>query len=366
MKIIATKENLLFGISAVQKAVSTKSTLQILTCVKLEIQKDKLYFSATDLEIGIQCNVPVEVIEEGEIVVPAKYFFEIVRKLPDSLITLETVNENEIIIKYENSQLNLKTLATDDFPKLPDVNGEYQFSVSGAELKQMIKQIVFACSVDERRPLFTGVLCEVENNNFRMISTDTHRLALKEGKIEKGSAKGHSFIIPSKILSELARLIQNDEEICYLSLTKNLATFSFDNILVVCRLLEGQFPNYRQVIPNQYNLKIKTKTKLLAEAVERISLFSLNSDTNTVQIKVEDNLMIIFSQSELGQGYEQIFIENEGEPVEIAFNYRYLLDVFKVLATDFFTIEFTGSLSPGIIRPLENDDFLYLILPVRS
>ncbi|HHY06064.1 MAG TPA: DNA polymerase III subunit beta [Clostridia bacterium] len=366
MKITATKENLLFGVSAVQKAVSNKSTLPILTCIKLEVQNEKLYFSATDLEIGIQCHVPVEVVTEGMTIVPAKYFSEIVRKLPDSLITLELVNEHELIIEYEKSQLNLKTFSPDDFPQLPDVEAGVKLEISAAELKQMINQIVFACSMDERRPLFTGVLCEIENKQLKMVSTDTHRLALKQGKLKKGAKKPLSFIIPGKILSELSRLIQNEEDICYLSISENLATFLLDNILVVCRLLEGQFPNYRQVIPTQYNSKIKANTKLLSEAVERISLFSLNSDTNTVQIKVEDNLMIIFSQSELGQGYEQIFIENEGEPVEIAFNYRYLLDVFKVLATDFFTIEFTGSLSPGIIRPLENDDFLYLILPVRS
>jgi len=366
MKITASKENLLFGVSAVQKAVSTKSTLPILTCIKLEIKEDKLYFSATDLEIGIQCHVPVEVIEEGAIVVPAKYFSEIVRKLPDSLITLETINEGEIIIKYENSQLNLKTLSIEDFPSLPEITGEYKLAIKAAELKVMIKQIVFACSADERRPLFTGVLCEVEKDNFRMISTDTHRLALKEGKMVKGSEKAHSFIIPSKILSELGRLIQNEEEICFLSLAKNLATFSIENILVVCRLLEGQFPNYRQVIPTQYNLKIKTKTKLLAEAVERISLFSLNNNTNTVQIKIKNDLLTIFSQSEVGQGYEQVHIDSDGEGVEIAFNYRYLLDVFRVIDDEFITIEFTGSLSPGIIRPVENDKFLYLILPVRS
>ncbi|MGI6588006.1 MAG: DNA polymerase III subunit beta [Peptococcia bacterium] len=366
MKITATKENLLFGVSAVQKAVSNKTTLPILTCIKLEVQNEKLYFSATDLEIGIQCYVPVEVIEEGITIIPAKYFTEIVRKLPNSLITLETINDNELVIKYEKSQLNIKTLSADDFPKLPNVDDGDKLQISAAELKQMIKQIVFACSIDERRPLFTGVLCEIENEQLRMVSTDTHRLALKQGKLKKGVQKSRSFIIPAKILSELGRLIQNEEDICYFNISKNLATFMIDNILVICRLLEGQFPNYRQVIPTQYNLKIKTKTDLLSKAVERISLFSLNSDTNTIQIKIENNLMTIFSQSELGQGYEQIAIENEGEPVEIAFNFRYLLDVFKVLDEEFLTIEFTGSLSPGIVRPVDNDNFLYLILPVRS
>lgn len=366
MKVNATKENLLFGVSAVQKAVSVKSTLQVLSCIKIEAQGEQLIFSATDLEIGIQCNVPVEIIEEGITIVPAKYFSEIVRKLPDTIITLEMINENELTVKYENSQLNFKTLPKDDFPKLPEDDGEHKLSISGSILKHMIKQVIFASSTDETRPLFTGVLCEVEGNSFRMISTDTHRLALKQGNINNSYEKLISFIIPSKILAELARLIQQEEETCYISISKNLATFFIANIRIVCRLLNGQFPNYRQVIPTQYNLKTKIKTKLLQEAVERISLFSVNNNSNTIQIKIQNNNMTIFSQSELGKGYEQIDIESDGEPVDIAFNYRYLLDVFRILEDEHLTIEFTGSLSPGIIRSAETDNFLYLILPIRS
>jgi DNA polymerase-3 subunit beta len=366
MKFTATKENLLYGVTAVQRAVNTKSTLALLTCIKLEAKNERLYFSATDLEIGIQCNVPVEIISEGVILVPARYFTEIVRKLPDSLITLEMVNEQELLISYEQSQLKLKTFSADDFPELPDLEVENKLEIKTSELKEMIKQIVFACSTDERRPLFTGVLCEVEDQEITMISTDTRRMALKRGTLDKGTSKPLSFIIPSKILSELGRLLHDDAEICYLNISDNLASFLVGNLLIVCRLLEGQFPNYRQVIPNEYNSKIKAPTDLLAAAVERISLFSLDSETNTVQIKISDQQLTIFSQSELGQGYEQLCIENEGDPVEINFNYRYLLDVFKVLEDDFLTIEFTGSLSPGIVRPLKADDFLYLILPVRS
>ncbi len=366
MKITATKENLLFGVSTVQKAVNAKNTLPILTCIKLETQGEKLSFTATDLEIGIQCDVPVEILEEGTVVIPARYFTEIVRKLPDSVITLELINDNELLIQYDHSQLNLKTMPADEFPKLPEVEGEYKLAIQALKIKQMIKQIVFACSTDEGRPLFTGVLCEIENNEIRMISTDTHRLALKKDQIQNNFKNSFNFIVPAKILAEMARLIQDDEEICYMSIAKNLATFVISNIQIVCRLFDGQFPNYKQVIPAQYTLKIKTNTKLLQEAVERISLFSLNNSSNTIQVKIEKNILTLFSQSELGKGYEQIQIESEGEPVEIAFNYRYLLDVFRVLEDENLTIEFTGPLSPGIIRPVQSDTFLYLILPVRS
>lgn len=365
MKITASKENLLFGVSAVQKAVNAKNTLPILTCIKLEAKGDHLSFTATDLEVGIQCKVPAGVIEEGVCVVPARYFSEIVRKLPDSVITLELIHDGEIIIQYSNSELNLKTMPADEFPQLPVVDGEYKLSIEAGKIKQMVRQTAFACSTDESRPLFTGVLCEIENNEIRLISTDTHRLALKKEYIQNKQKKSFSFIVPAKILTEMARLIQNDEEFCQMNISKNLATFVIENIQIVCRLFDGQFPNYQQVIPSQYTLKVKTKTKLFQEAVERISLFSLDSSSNTIHLKIENNILRLFSQSELGQGYEEIPIAGEGDPVDIAFNYRYLLDVFRVLDEEELTIEFTGPLSPGIIRPVENNNFLYLVLPVR-
>ncbi|MDD2401900.1 MAG: DNA polymerase III subunit beta [Clostridia bacterium] len=366
MKLLATKENLLFGVSAVQKAVSSKNVKPILTCIKIDAHNGLLYFYATDLEIGIQCYVPVEIIEEGSTVIPAKYLLEIVRKLPDSQITLETTTNNELEIKYEQSQLNLKSYYSNEFPNFSKTDNNYELSISTSLFKQMIKQVVFACGTDDNKPFFMGVLCEVENNNLKMISTDTHRLALKQCEIQNISEEAISFIVPSKILSELARLMQDENEICNIKISKNVATFTVANILLVCRLLDGQFPNYTQVIPTEYTLKIKAKTKILNKSVERISLFTENDNSSNIKISVQNNNMIISSQSELGNGYEKIDIDVEGEPVDIFFNYNYLLDVFKVIEDEYLTIEFTGPLSPGIVRSYENNNFIYLILPVRS
>lgn len=367
MKITATKENLLYGVSAVQKAVSTKNTLPILSCIKIEAKGNMLYFSATDLEMGIQCHVPGEVIYEGIVVVPARYFSDIVRKLPDSSITLQLVGDNDLVIQYENSQMNLKTFPAADFPNLPDVKGDEEINIKTDIFRQMIKQSVFAAGTDEGRPLFTGILCETGEGKLRMVATDTHRLALKQGEVVKTTDKLSSFIIPAKMLSELARLMFEDNEVCYISLTKNLASITVSNIRIICRLLDGQFPNYRQVIPTQYKSKIMLKTKSLQDAVERISLFTMTNDSSkTIQIKIEDNKIVISSQSDLGQGYEQLSIEFEGDPVAIAFNSRYLLDVLKIMESDMLSLEFTGPLSPCIMRPAESENFLYLLLPVRS
>lgn len=367
MKITATKDNLLFGVSAVQKAVSTKSTLPVLTCIRIEAKNNLLYFTGTDLEIGIQCHIPVEVINEGVAIVPARHFSEIVRRLPDSTISIQQVNDGALLIKYEDSQLSIKTLSASDFPNIPEVFGDNEIQIKADIFKQMIRQTIFAAGSDEGRPLFTGVLFEYEKDKIRLIATDTHRLALRQAMIETGINENLNCIIPAKILGELARLIHDDEEICHIKITKNLVSFKIANILIISRLLEGQFPNYRQVIPNKYNLKVKSSNKKFQEAVERIALFTtLNDNSNTVQIKIDNNIMAISSKSEIGQGYEQFGIESEGENVSISFNAKYLLDAFKVMDAEIISVEFTGPLSPCIIRPAESENFICLLLPVRT
>jgi len=367
MRITATKENLLFAVSAVQKAVSTKQTMPILSCIKLEARQNSLYFSATDLEIGIECFVPAEIIEEGSSVVPARHFSDIVRKLPDVPIILKQNSESELLIIYNESQLSLRTLITADFPKIAEVDGEQEIQIQALVFKQMIKQSVFAAGVDEGRPLFTGLLCEAEKDRIRLVATDTHRLALRQGEISNSLEKEVSFIIPAKMLNELARLMYEDDEICTIKLTRNLSSFRFANIRIICRLLEGQFPNYHQVIPEKYSSKLITNTKTIKEAIERISLFGgANDNSNTINIKIENNNMVISSRSDLGQGYEKINIELEGEPLEISFNARYLGDVFKILEAEQATLEFGGPLSPCIVRPDQGMNFLYLLLPVRT
>ncbi|PKM88290.1 MAG: DNA polymerase III subunit beta [Firmicutes bacterium HGW-Firmicutes-12] len=367
MRITATKDNLVLGVTAVQKAVSSKTALPILSCIRIEAKDNFLYFTGTDLDIGIQCYVPVDIISEGIAIVTARHFSEIVRRLPDVPIEIHHNNENEITIKYEDSQLVIKTLQDNDYPNFPEVIGENKIQVKAAVLRNMIKQTTFAAGNDEGRPLFTGILFEYEEKIIRLIATDTHRLALRQGTVENNITETGSCIIPAKILNELARLMHDDDDICLINITKNLISFKIANILIISRLLEGQFPNYRQVIPNKYNLKIKTRSKKFQESVERISLFTaLNDNSNTLQIQINENMLVISSQSELGQGYEQLSIDAVGEPVNIAFNARYLLDAFKVIDADIISIEFTGPLSPCIIRPAESENFICLLLPVRT
>lgn len=369
LKIVVTKDNLLYGIQTVQKAISTKNTIPVLAGIKFLAKENKLYFTATDLEIGIETFTPIQVIEEGEIILPARTLAELVRKLPDTKITITYLPEIiGVKINYDDSEIILKGWAGDEFPIIPDLDGEYFFEISPSILKNMIKQTLFATSLDDTRPIFTAALFELENDNLKIITTDTHRLALRSGKVKVNDIEEINVLVPGKTLSEVNRIVKDDDdELIKIKGTKKQICFITEDTRIISRLVEGKFPNYRQVIPEDYQTLIKVKTKNFQQTVERANLFSNEKDgTSIVKIDIEDNYIQVLSQSELGKVDEKISVLNEGENLSIAFNAKYLLDVLKVMDAEDIDFTLTGSLSPGVIKPGNNDNFIYVILPIRT
>lgn len=367
MKFTANKDNLSFGVQVVQRAVSSKNPLPVLSGILLKIKNGQLLFTATDLEMGIECSVPVDTDEEGGVVLPSRFFGEIVRKLPDVKISLTVNKENHnTSIKYGQSEFNLLGLPADDFPILPSIDSKSTFIIKQDLFKNMIKQVGFSISSDDNRPVFTGILMEIENGSIRLIATDTHRLAYRSGKIKNMDLDlAKSVIIPGKTLNELTRIMNSDSEELKIAFGENQIVFEMPGIRLISRLIEGQFPNYKQVIPQGCKTKIKIKTKELLEATERASLLA-KEGANVIKLNINSEKMIINSNSpEIGKIEEQINIEMEGEEAQIAFNSKYLIDVLKVIDVDEILLELTGSLSPGIIKPLEGEDYVYLILPIR-
>jgi DNA polymerase-3 subunit beta len=229
----------------------------------------------------------------------------------------------------------------------------------------MIGHSVFAASGDELKAIFTGILWDLKGNNLNMIGTDTHRLALSKGAVQTEQSLAGQFIIPSKTLGELSRLIQNED--CQVAITSNLAYFTFENVLIFCRLLEGAFPDYLSVIPKESLIKVRAKTGDLLNAVERVSLFAMsNADSKTVKLEIDSASIKVFSQSEIGGGDEKIPAQSEGDDLLIAFNCQYLIDGLRAAETEEVLFEFTEALKPGIMRPATDDSFTYLILPVRA
>lgn len=368
MKILATKENLLYGIQVVQKAISNKNTIPVLSGILLKAQDNKLFFAATDLEIGIECKVPVQILEEGEIVLPARHFSDLVRKLPDTKITIQFLPEIiGVKIQYDDAEINIKGWPGNEFPVIPDLKDDYSFNITPSILKTMIKHTIFCVAADDSRPIFTGALLEKEDNELKIITTDTHRLSLRKGKINDISESNISVIVPGKTLSEVSRIVKEEDEVLNIRGNSNQICFETDETRIISRLIDGKFPNYRQVIPNEYNTLLKIKKKSLQDTIDRANLFSNEKDgTSILKVKIYDGILQVISESEIGKADEKIPIYLEGENLEISFNAKYLIDALKVMEYEDVNITLGGSLNPAVIRPLNNDNFIYLLLPLRT
>ena len=365
MEILCSREDFLTGVNTVQRAVPTKNTLPILQGIKLKASDNKLWFEATDLELSIRCYLPVTIHGEGEVVLPAKLFSEIVRKLPDSDLKIVS-NDHNVNIYYNNSNFAVNGFDPEEFPEIAEITSEDPIVLPSALFKDMIKQTIFACAVDESRPVFTGLLLHIDKENILLIATDTHRLAFTSSVIP-GNEKEFKGIIPAKTMNEIYRLL-DDEEVLTIKYNKSRVIFEFGSVQILTRLIEGQFPNYKQVIPQSCNTKILVDGKKFLDTVERASLLSRDNylKTNTVRFSVENSAIIINQHSEMGKISEQIEIEQEGEDFTISFNAKYITDVLKVINTEQVIMEASGSYSPVVFRPVSDDSYLYLALPLRN
>ncbi|KXZ40763.1 DNA polymerase-3 subunit beta [Alkalithermobacter thermoalcaliphilus JW-YL-7 = DSM 7308] len=365
MKLICSQQTLSNAISTVQKAVSSKTTLPILKGLLLECVQDKLYLIGNDLELGIQSCIDADVFDEGSVVIDSRLFGDIIRKLPNAPVEIYTDNEFNIYIKCEFSEFKIKGLSPEDYPRLPDVDEEMFYQIPEDLFKNMIKQTVFAISQDETKPILMGELLEIEGDNISLIAIDGYRLATKTGQINNnvGNIK---VIIPGKALNEINRILAGDEgrEI-KISFTEKHALFLIDNTKIITRLLEGEFINYKQILPKEYNLRVKVSTKKLLSCIERASLLAKEGKNNLVKFSIRDDIMLVTSNSEIGNVQEEISISLEGEDLDIAFNSRYLMEGLKVIDSEEIYLEFTTNVSPCIIKPEDGEKYIYLLLPVR-
>lgn len=361
MRIITNRNLLLESINIVQKAVPSKTTLPILEGILFVAKNGKLTLISTDLELGIETSINVDVLEQGSLVVSSRIIGEIVRKLPDADVEIEK-KENLIYIKSENSEFKVLGLSQEEFPQLPSIEKDRGISISNSMLKEMIRQTIFAVSTDEIRPILTGVLMEVRGKEVTMVALDGFRMAVKN--IEILSDENIKAVIPGKTLTELGKILNDSEDTVNIFISKNQILFQTGETTIISRLLEGEFINYSQLIPEEYKIRIKLQTEKLLDACERAALFARDSN-NTIRFEINDDIMNIRSNSESGDVHEELKVIKEGEDIEIAFNPRYFIEALKAINNDEITIEFTTNVSPSIIKPVNDSGFLYLILPVR-
>jgi len=352
---------MLAGIQVVQNIVSSKSTLPILSNMLLETRGQMVKLNTTDLYIGISCELPVEIIEEGAITIPAKRFSDIVRELPDGDIFITAKKNNQIDIEGSKCRFKLSGLPKEEFPKFPEFKDKENIKIEQKILKEMLRMTSFAVSHEESRYVLNGILIEISGDDISLIATDGKRLAKMNKKIAAATKKDISVIIPIKAVSEIYRNLK-DEGMVSLIMGTNQILFDIDGILIATRIIEGEFPNYKQVIPAPAVPKIKMATQNFLSAIRRANLLA-TPDFQAIKIEVfSDKIVISKTTPDVGESREEVSVQYGGKEMIVGFNPQFLIDVLKNINDEQIEMEILGSDKAGVIR---HGDYLYLALPMR-
>lgn len=346
------------------KGVSTRSTLPILSGIFLDAQGDKLTLQATDLELSIQYTVSALVEESGRAVVPGKLFSEIVKNLPDAAVHVEA-DEESAVITCDAASFSIKTLSPDDFPGFPHVDVQQTIEIPFSQFAKMVKRVARVVSKDESRAILTGVLITLEESHLKMVATDSYRLAITEADLEDATADSFQAVIAGSFLQEIASLSKSDEPL-KLALAENQIVVTYRDTVFINRRLEGNFPNYKQLLPDNYVTRVSLSVERLVAAVKRASLLGQASSPVRFDLNIASQTAQLSSTAQdVGSAQETLPCEGAGEDVEIAFNYAYVLDGLSSVETDEVFLEVQSSLKPGIFKAAEPESYLYLVMPVR-
>jgi DNA polymerase-3 subunit beta len=359
IEIHCQKDELLKGVQLVQSAISPRSTLPVLSNILFEADGEGLRLSSTDLEVGVRCLVKADVKSGGALTVPARPLSEFLRTLDDGRdLSLKSADGQKIEIKSGRDRCSLACLPKDDYPVLPEFNLEKAVSLNASVLREMIRKTIFAVSTDETRYVLNGVDLVIEKGKMVLVATDGRRLAFVERETaDKKATVG--AIIPTKAVNELARVLGTDDKTGELQMafTENQVTFKHKNVIIISRLIEGNFPNYEQVIPKGHDIQLRLKAKQVLAATQRASVrYSLSENTLQISASAQGRVEV---ESELEIAYT-------GEAFAIAFNPVYLIDALKALETDEIFLEFSTPLNPGVVRPVGDDHYKYVVMPMQA
>ncbi|MBO7214629.1 MAG: DNA polymerase III subunit beta [Clostridia bacterium] len=363
MKFVVNGSNLSEAVAKVVKAVSNKTTNPILEGIKLSVKGDELTLIATDTEISIEKTISASTYTEGETVVPGKTFAEFVKKIEDEDEIEFTLIENELKINYGSSEGFIQTFKAEEFPIINKDIKEKYFSLKQKDLKEIIAKSSFACSQDDARPLLKGCLLEIENDEITSIALDGFRLALFRKKIIEKS-ENFKIIVTQRTLNEIVRILDNDEDVVTIIVQKNVLMCEVDGTVLISRLLEGDYIDYKNIIKEDHVTLVKVNKNQLLTAIERASV--LNSDIKKiVKFDIKENYMTVSSSSEVGKMSENVLINLEGKDLTISFNSKFVIEAIKAIDDEFINLYFINKINPCVIKPYSGNDYLYLIVPLR-
>lgn len=365
MQFTCNTLDLIVAMNTVSKAISNRTANPILSCMLLKTEGKDLYLIGTDLELSIKSKINANIISEGSLALDAKLFPEIIRRLPEGLVEVSSASNNFATIKCGKLEYKLAGMNGEEYPELPQVEKNNCVVMFQDDLRNMIKSTIFSIATEETKPTLMGELLEIEGNDATLVAVDGFRISAKKGTVNN-NAGSISAIIPGKNMSELSKILSTDkEDKMNVYFTERNVLFELDNSIIISRLVEGKFINYKQNLVDNYQTSIKVDKMSLLNSVERISLISGIDKKQPIKLEIENGNLILSSNTTAGEGHEELDITTEGPELSIAFNPRFLLDVLRVIDEDEVTLTFNNSLSPCIIKSESNNTFKYLVLPLR-
>ena len=363
MKIVCKKSNLVKGVSIVSKAVPSKTTMPILECILIDATTDIIRLTANDMELGIQTDIEGEILERGMIAIDAKIFSEIVRKLPDNDVIIETNENLQTTIVCEKAKFDISGKPGEEFSYLPVIEKEDSIEISQFTLKEVIRQTIFSIADTESNKLMTGELFEIKDNMLRVVSLDGHRISIR--KIElKDQVNDKKLVVPGKTLIEVSKILSGElESQVYISYTNNHIVFEFDNTIVVSRLIEGEYFKIDQMLSSDYDTKVKINKKELLSCIDRATLLVKEGDKKPIIINIGDEVMELKIKSQIGSMNEEIVINKEGKDLLIGFNPKFLIDALRVIDEEEVTLYLMNAKAPCFIKD-DKESYIYKIITV--
>ena len=364
MKLICSKSNLVKGVNIVSKAVPTRTTMAILECILIDASTNEIKLMANDMELGIETKIEGDIIDRGVIALDAKIFSEIVRKLPDNDVTIETDPSFKTIISCEKAKFNIIGKSGDDFSYIPFIEKNNSILMSQFTLKEIVRQTIFSIADNDNNKLMTGELFEINDKMLKVVSLDGHRISIRNVEL-KNNYENKKVIVPGKTLNEISKIIPGGvEDEVFIYITNNHIVFDFDNTTVVSRLIEGEYFKIDQMLSSDYETKIKINKKELLDCIDRATLLVKEGDKKPIIMNITDDSMGLRINSFIGSMNEDIEIEKEGKDIMIGFNPKFFIDALRVIDEEEVSLYMVNPKAPCFIKDDEGK-FIYLILPVN-
>lgn len=372
MKLTIKQKTLMEHLNYVIRGISTKNLIPILNCIKFELTSEGLYLLSTDNELAIKSFIPASEIDnidtQGELLISGRYIYDIVRKLTNEVINIEEIIDSQVLITTESSSFKLNCNNVSEFPDIDLDFTDSPILIDEKVFKTTINQTIFATSTQESRPILTGINFKINENIMEVTATDSYRLSKKRIILDNSIQDNVDIIIPSRNLSEIIRLINEDEDKMELHIFANKVIFKIKNLIVMTRLINGNYPDTNKLIPESFELKVKVNMDNFFNAIDRASLLTNSEEKNTIKLETKNDMMIISSNiPEIGNVEEKIKIEkNVDSDIKISFSSKYMMDAIKTFDSEEIELSFNGEIKPIIINYVDNDDLTQLILPIRT